>query len=680
MADLIRTIDDDDEVAHDSEAESGEDAAPALSKQDRFNFTDLLSEAEDDDRKGKSGWDFDSHQTVAAGGEEQAGGLEAKIRQRRQEAGLEADSNGSKKERKEKKQKDRQAVDTSHLETNMHFADLRLSRPLLRAVAELRFSSPTPIQRDVIPPALRGLDILATAETGSGKTASFLLPALERLCQSPNVRVRRRDSSGRILTGPVGTKAMVLIPTRELAVQCHAMLENLAKYTLVTYQLVAGGFVSQEQATSLRRQPDIVVATPGRLLDHLLNSPSVHMELLEIVVFDEADRLLELGFKEECMEVLKRCSKGRQTMLFSATLSDSVEDLAALALVKPVRVHANPANKVAQTLEQEFVKSPSQDDREAVLMSLCERNYSSNVIIFCATKHAAHRIAIILGLSGFRFSEIHGNLAQGDRVKGLQRFQQGDADFLVATDLAARGLDLANVDTVINFHLPADTARYVHRVGRTARMGRAGRAVTIYCPDEYAKVKKLGKDCCSKVNATVQKRTVASDAVKEWATKIAGLEGDIKSILEDESMERELRVADMLTEKSQNLQRYKAEINARGERQWYMSNREKAKLKASDAERVRSKAEDMAGEAKPEPAPGSKKRKNEETREERYQRRLQERQKQQREAEKAEREEDMRRVRRAARRGKKNMNAQSTAGGPKKKGGSKNKKGSKGAR
>jgi len=200
--------------------------------------------------------------------------------------------------------------------------------------------------------------------------------------------------------GHVATKAMVLIPTRELAVQCHAMLKDLSKYTLVTYQLVAGGFVAKDQALSLRQQPDIVIATPGRLLDHLLNSQSVHMELLEIVVFDEADRLLELGFREECLQVLKRCSRGRQTMLFSATMNTSVQDLAALALVKPVRVHANPVNRVAETLEQEFVKAPGETFREAVLLSLCTRNYTARVIVFCATRQAAHRLAIIFGLCG----------------------------------------------------------------------------------------------------------------------------------------------------------------------------------------------------------------------------------------------------------------------------------------
>mmetsp|Transcript_85186 Transcript_85186/g.189354 ORF Transcript_85186/g.189354 Transcript_85186/m.189354 type:complete len:677 (+) Transcript_85186:76-2106(+) len=601
MADLVRTVDEDGEAE-----ESADEDGPILSKRSGLGFGDLLSDEEEDEG---AGWNFNSHEADDTSGPPAAStGLEERIRARLEEKRAEeeggeeesagpkatgaADGQGQSSKAKAKKRKgavapaEGRAVDMSHLQTNMQFADLRLSRPLLRAVADLGFDSPTPIQRDVVPPALRGLDVLATAETGSGKTASFLLPLLERLCQSPNVRARRRDANGRIVFGHVATKAMVLIPTRELALQCHAMLKDLARHTMVTFQLVAGGYVSTDQASSLRNQPDLVIATPGRLLDHLLNSHSVHMELLEIVVFDEADRLLELGFRDECLQVLKCCSKGKQTMLFSATLNTSVEDLASLALIKPVRIHSSPVNRVAETLEQEFVKAPSEELREAVLLSLVFRNYTKRVIIFCATKQAAHRVAIIFGLLGLSFAEIHGNLPQAERVKGLQQFQSGDANFLLATDLAARGLDLANVETVINFHLPHDVARYIHRCGRTARMGRVGRAVTIYCPEEYAKVKKLGKQCCTKVKSKVLKRTVAADAVQQFADKVDACKEDISSILQDESLDRELRLADILASKSENLQKHKEAIHSRPARTWYMTNGEKRKLKEAEAEKI----------------------------------------------------------------------------------------------
>eukprot|EP00930_Biecheleria_cincta_P020902 TRINITY_DN15605_c0_g1_i3.p1 TRINITY_DN15605_c0_g1~~TRINITY_DN15605_c0_g1_i3.p1 ORF type:complete len:700 (-),score=162.24 TRINITY_DN15605_c0_g1_i3:32-2095(-) len=569
--DLVRTENAD---RRPEDEDSDEEAGPVLSKAKGL-FSDLVSDDEGgrprrqrrerqvaSERPGaKPGsWEFDGH--AADGPEDEASGLQERIRERLREKQEEGKAvvKGKKKKKKavESAIPDEEGLTTQggdeqaeaqpepqgtpeHLRTGIHFADLRLSRPLLRACSDLKFESPTPIQRDVIPPALKGLDILATAETGSGKTASFLLPCLERLCQSPSVRSRRRDASGRLVLGQVATKAVMLIPTRELAVQCHSMLQSLAKYTMVTYQLVAGGYVAQDQASSLRNQPDLVVATPGRLLDHLLNSQSVHMELLDIVVFDEADRLLEMGFRGECLEVLKRCSKGRQTMLFSATLNASVEDLAALALVKAVRLHANPVNKVAETLEQEFVKAPSEALREAALLSLCARNYTSKVIIFCATKQATHRLAIIFGLSGLKFAEIHGNLQQADRVKALKQFQTGEAGFLIATDLASRGLDLPGVKTVINFHLPVDVTRYVHRVGRTARMGKAGRAVTVYCPEEYAKVKELGRQCCTKIKSKVLKRTVAAEAIQHWADKIASFEEDITSIQQDEAVDKEKR-------------------------------------------------------------------------------------------------------------------------------------------
>jgi len=339
-------------------------------------------------------------------------------------------------------------------------------------------------------------------------------------------------------------------------------------------------------------------------------------------------------------------------------------------------VQANPANRVAQTLEQEFVKAPSEDFREAVLLSLCTRNYTSRVIVFCATRQSAHRLAIIFGLCGLSFAEIHGNLAQGDRVKALQRFQNEEADFLLATDLASRGLDLTNVDTVINFHLPLDVARYIHRVGRTARMGRTGRGVTIYCDEEYHKVKTLGKQCCTKVKSKVIKRSVAGEALKEWVQKIDGFREDIEAIGQEESMERELRLADVLAGKSDNIVKHKESINSRPAKQWYMTNGEKRKFKDEDNERVRS-AEAAAQEAMgPENKATGKRRREEETpdeAEERRKRRARERFLQKKEQERAERAEDEKRMRASARRHKKSEKPQKvttenpTAGKTKKK-------------
>merc|ERR1719198_1180064 len=266
---------------------------------------------------------------------------------------------------------------------------------------------------------------------------------------------------------------------------------------------------------------------------------------------------------------------------------------------------------------------PAETYREAVLMRLVKRNYKERVIIFCATRQSAHRIAILFGLCGLKFTEIHGNLAQAERVEGLQRFQRGEADYLLATDLAARGLDLNKVETVINFHLPLDVARYIHRVGRTARMGRAGRAVTIYCPEEYGKVKQLGKQCCTKVKSKVVKRTVAAEAIQHWVDKIKELREDIDLIVQEESIEREERLADLLVNKSDNMQKFKKDINSRPAREWYVTNREKRDLKTEDNERVRA-AEVTAADPPDEGSAKSRKRKarNEpESREEKRKRR-----------------------------------------------------------
>lgn len=316
------------------------------------------------------------------------------------------------------------------------------------------------MQRDVLPVALRGSDCLITAATGSGKTAAFLLPILERLLQSPGVRQRRQGPRGQITGGRAATKALILVPTRELAVQCHAMLQSLAQFTMITHVLVTGGFQSKDQVSSLKNQPDVVVATPGRILDHLLNAQSVHMDLLEIVVFDEADRLLELGFREECLSVLKHCSRSRQTMLLSATFTKAVKDLATDTLKAPVRISVGEANTLVATLTQEFVKLADESVREATLFALLKKTYTKSTIIFINTKKQAHRIAILCALNNLKVAEIHGNLKQSQRIEAISAFQKGEVPFLLATDVAARGLDLPSVDTVINYELPMDTARY----------------------------------------------------------------------------------------------------------------------------------------------------------------------------------------------------------------------------
>merc|ERR550537_2030051 len=234
-----------------------------------------------------------------------------------------------------------------------------------------------------------------------------------------------------------------------------------------------------------------------------------------MIVFDEADRLLELGFREECLKILKYCARTRQTMLFSATLSSEVSDMAALTLKKPVKIAVDAPNKVVSTLDQEFVQVPNDEHREATLMALCEKTYTKRTIIFFQTKRVAHRAAVLFRLACWKYAELHGNLSQEQRVGGLEKFQHGKVDFLIATELAARGLDLPQVDSVVNFEVPLEISRYVHRVGRTARFGNHGRAVTLFLPSEAKTVKKIAKHVAAeKGGGKLVERKMAEESLK----------------------------------------------------------------------------------------------------------------------------------------------------------------------
>mmetsp|Transcript_97488 Transcript_97488/g.271291 ORF Transcript_97488/g.271291 Transcript_97488/m.271291 type:complete len:420 (+) Transcript_97488:612-1871(+) len=363
-----------------------------------------------------------------------------------------------------------------------------------------------------------------------------------------------------------------------------------------------------------------------------------------------------------------------QTSATPARVRSSNSCISKFALIKPVRIKASPVNRVAETLEQEFVKAPSEGLREAVLLSLCTRVYQAGVIVFCSTRKDAHRLAMIFGLAGLNFAEIHGNLSQTERVQALSKFQRREANFLLATDLAARGLDLNNVDTVINFQLPLDASRYIHRVGRTARMGRTGRAVTIYTPSEYSKVKSLGKQCCSKVKSTVLKRTVAGEAIEAWDKKIKTMEEDISAIDDEEKMERELRLADIYAGKSDNLQKHKAAINGRPAKTWYMSNFQKKLQKEQEVEDLAQKAEqeEKAAVAQEERKLSKKQKKELErndpaAKEARRLKRIRDKAKERKALEMAQRGKDEKRMRMSARKSKSKFKAGKAGAGAEKK-------------
>ncbi|GFH27760.1 uncharacterized protein HaLaN_26136, partial [Haematococcus lacustris] len=383
------------------------------------------------------------------------------------------------------------------------FSDLSLGRPLLRACEALGYSQPTPIQAAVIPLALAGRDICGSAITGSGKTAAFALPCLERLLHRPRQ--------------VAATYVLMLTPTRELAVQIHSMVTKLAQHTDISVALIVGGLSVAVQTAVLRRSPEVIVATPGRLIDHLRNTQSVGLEDLAVLVLDEADRhvgLLEMGFQDEITEIVRMAPKKRQTMLFSATFNDEVKRLVSLSLKQPVRLAADAAAAVPKDLRQEIGPAAA-GQKEAQLLALCARSFrGGRTIVFFRTKQRAHRAKILFGLLGlplaaelhgdmtqaarlesleaFRtatapgppaaplafVAELHGDMTQAARLESLEAFRTATASFLLATDVAARGLDIQGVQVVINYDAARKLDAHLHRIGRTARAGASGIAVT----------------------------------------------------------------------------------------------------------------------------------------------------------------------------------------------------------
>ncbi|KAK9755079.1 hypothetical protein RND81_01G001200 [Saponaria officinalis] len=439
------------------------------------------------------------------------------------------------------------------------FMALNLSRPLLRACEALGYSKPTPIQAACVPLAMAGRDICASAITGSGKTAAFALPTLERLLYRP-----KRVPAIRVL---------ILTPTRELAVQVHSMIEKLAQFTDIRCCIIVGGLSSKVQEAALRSMPDIVVATPGRMIDHLRNSMSVDLDDLAVLILDEADRLLELGFSAEIQELVRMCPKGRQTMLFSATMTEEVDELIKLSLTKPLRLSADPSAKRPAGLTEEVVRIRRMREahQEAVLLALCSKTFTSKVIIFSGTKKVAHRLKILFGLVGYKAAELHSNLTQAQRLDSLELFRKQEVDFLITTDVSARGIDIVGVKTVINFACPRDLTSYVHRVGRTARAGMEGYAVTFVTDKDRSLLKAIAK----KAGSTLRSRIVAEQSINMWVQMIEQMEEQVSAVLQEEREEMALRKAEMEAAKAENMIEHKDEIFSRPKRTWFMTEQAK---------------------------------------------------------------------------------------------------------
>ncbi|XP_048205551.1 probable ATP-dependent RNA helicase DDX27 [Perognathus longimembris pacificus] len=475
------------------------------------------------------------------------------------------------KERKRKK-KGQEAggffEDASQYDESLSFQDMNLSRPLLKAITAMGFKQPTPIQKACIPVGLLGKDICACAATGTGKTAAFALPVLERLIYKPR-------------QAPV-TRVLVLVPTRELGIQVHSVTRQLAQFCSITTCLAVGGLDVKSQEAALRAAPDVLIATPGRLIDHLHNCPSFHLSSIEVLILDEADRMLDEYFEEQMKEIIRMCSHHRQTMLFSATMTDEVKDLASVSLKNPVRIFVNSNTDVAPFLRQEFIRiRPNREgDREAIVAALLTRTFPDHVMLFTQTKKQAHRMHIVLGLLGLQVGELHGNLSQTQRLEALRRFKDEQIDILVATDVAARGLDIEGVKTVINFTMPNTIKHYVHRVGRTARAGKAGRSVSLVGEEE----RKMLKEIVKAAKAPVKARILPQDVILKFRDKIEKMEKDVYAVLRLEAEEKELQqseaqinTAKRLLEKGQEAKEQEPE------RSWFQTKEERKKEKIAKA-------------------------------------------------------------------------------------------------
>lgn len=404
--------------------------------------------------------------------------------------------------------------------------------------------------------SILGRDICGCAATGTGKTAAYMLPTIERLLYRP---------SG----GTAVTRVLVLVPTRELGVQVYQVTKQICQFTDIQIGLAVGGLDLKVQETILRKNPDIVIATPGRLIDHLKSTPTFSLESIEVLILDEADRMLDEYFAEQMKEIIKQCSRQRQTMLFSATMTDEVENLAAVSLSKPVRLFVDSNKDVAFNLRQEFIRirSEKEADREPILAALLCRTFREHCMVFVQTKKQAHRLHILLGLLGLKVAELHGNLTQPQRLEALEKFKLKNVDILVATDVAARGLDISGVQTVVNFVMPATIEHYIHRVGRTARAGRAGVSVSLAGETE----RKIVKEVIKRAKNPVKSRVIPPDILEKYKQKLEKIEPQIAQILQEEYEERILNKAENQANRAEKL--LKGEVDEK--RPWFQTKKQR---------------------------------------------------------------------------------------------------------
>ena len=356
----------------------------------------------------------------------------------------------------------------------MNFTELGLSKPVLRALDEKGYDTPTPIQGEAIPHVLDGRDVLGCAQTGTGKTAAFAIPIIERLLPHgarQHIRV------------------LIVTPTRELAIQIQENLEAYGRHTPLRSTVIFGGVGQNPQVRALKQGVDVLVATPGRLLD-LKDQGFVHLDRLEVLVLDEADRMLDMGFIHDIRKILKAVPSQRQTLFFSATMPDAIAELSRTILTDPVRVEVTPASTTAETVRQQ-VYYTNKDLKKNLFLHILKDPDIDQALVFSRTKHGADRIVRHLKKKNIRAAAIHGNKSQNQRQKALQDFKDGKLRLLIATDIASRGIDIKELRHVINYDVPNEPESYVHRIGRSGRAGEAGHAISICEPEENAYIRDI---------------------------------------------------------------------------------------------------------------------------------------------------------------------------------------------
>ncbi len=368
------------------------------------------------------------------------------------------------------------------MDSSSSFEALGLSRPILDALAAAGYTQPTPIQASCIPLLLAQKDLMGLAQTGTGKTAAFALPLIQRIAETPK---------------PVKSnvvRALILSPTRELAGQIYDNITAYSKHLPVKTAVIFGGVSYGPQLKALARGVDILVATPGRLIDHL-DKNAVSLKSVETFILDEADRMLDMGFAPAIKRITAHLPAKRQTELFSATMPDNILSLAQKLLTNPETVIISPPTSTAENIDQSLCHVSTQAEKRPMTLRLLDELSRNNglTLIFTRTKHGANRLADFLSKNRFPASAIHGNKSQNTRERALENFKNGSVPVLVATDIAARGIDVKNINLVINYDLPVEPDSYIHRIGRTARAGASGQAIALCSPDEAKQLRELQK-------------------------------------------------------------------------------------------------------------------------------------------------------------------------------------------